>query len=470
MIQKLLTKYWLAFHLAVLILAVWVSVLYSGLGMTLGLFWLSFFTIQSFLLLPSMLRNETLGEARLRSCANAIQDPFVYAGVALIIFACLQWLNSGCFLIYLDDAEIWRYSAPPVGWLPFSVEPYPALAVLALFAVTILGGGIFRNGIGKAGKRFFLDMASLFSGGIAVYMVVMSLTGNQPYSVWAAAPGGSNWGIFFGFWLIIALGGHLNFLEARFAKTVLWSVFSLLGNLLGMLHFASPLVMLLFVVMALLIVVYWMFYLVRQTPGGIAQLKLFLCLVIAIGMTLFLFRFLFPEHPAKGKVTQLADTHYYETLFSDRQFQAPLAWKIWQDYPWTGVGAGGFVHYSRTLIEEADWMRLNECGGLLSNDWLQFLTEYGIIGAGLLMGLIIILLIQLFARMRVASRHLSRKKGGDGLLLGADPYVISGIVAVTLVFALSFLFSPFQSGAMLVSFMYVLAVIPGFLPAGGGNK
>ena len=468
--QKVLTKYWLAFHLAVLFLAVWVSVLYPGMGMTISLFWLSFFTVQAFVLLPSMQKGETMGVARLRVCVNAVQDPFVYAGVALVIFVFIQWLNSGCPLTYQTDTELWRYSAPPVGWLPYSVEPYPALAVLALFIASVVGGGIFRNGIGRAGKRFFLDMASLFSGGIAVYMVVMSLAGCQPYSAWAALPGGCNWGMCFGFWLVVALGGHLNFLENSFAKTLTWSFFSLLGNLLGLLQFGSPLGIALFVVAALLMLVYWAIFLMRQVAGGIARMKLSLCVVMAVGMTLVLFFYLFRGSPMKEKVAQLADAQYYGTLFDGRQFQAPLAWKIWQDHPWTGVGANGFAYYSRTLIDEANWTRLNGYGGLLSNDWLQFLAEYGILGAGLLAGLLIILLIPLFARMRVVFRTLMSRRGAGGSLTDIDPYVVSGIAAAVVVLVFSFLFSPFQSGIMLVSFTYVLAVIPGFLPTGVVSK
>jgi len=466
--QKLLTKYWLALHLAVLSLAAWLSVLYPGMGMTLSLFWLSFFAVQTFVLLPSMLLGETMGAARLRACLNAVQDPFVYAGLALVIFACIQWLNSGCSLTYLDDVELWRYGPPPVGWLPCSVEPFPAFMVFALFAVGVIGGWIFRNGVGKAGKRFFLGTVSMFSGCVAIYMVVMSLTGGQPYAAWAVLPEGSSWGMCFGFWLLVALGGHLNFREGGFAKTLIWSFFSLLGNLAGLLQFGSLLCIILFGVVALFLLGYWMFFLMRQTVGGLARLKLLLCVAVA-GVALFLLFYLFPGNPVKEKVAQMADAQYYETLLDGRRFQEPLAWRIWQDRPWTGVGASGFTHYSRTLIEESDWARLNAYGGHLSNDWLQFLTEYGIIGAGLLLGLLIVLLIPLFSRMRVFSRTVMSSRVG-GSLTDLDPYVVSGIAAVALVLLLSFLFSPFQSGAMLVSFMYVLAVIPGFLPTGVGNK
>jgi len=466
MIQKLLTKYWLAFHLVILFLAVGLSVLFPGTGMTVSLFWLSFFVIQAFLLLPSMLPGETMSAARSRASVNIIHDPFLCTGVALIIFAILQWLNSGCALTYLDDAEVWRYSPPPVGWLPFSVESYPAFVVMTVFAVCVIGGGILRNGTGKLSKRFFLDMASLFSGCIAIYMAAMCLAGHKPYSTWAASPEACNWGMYFGFWLIVAIGGHLNFIEEGFTKTFVWSFSAILGNLLGVLLFAQPLGVALFVVAALLMLGYWMFFLARQTAGLFAQLKLTVCMLAALGLVLILLVLLIPENPAKAKFAQLVDEQYYETLLSGRHFQAPLAWKIWQDHPWTGAGAQGFTHYSRMLVEEADWTKLDAHGGLLSNDWLQFLTEEGIIGTGLLLGLLVILLIPLFYRLRFFVKQLMSKTGDGMEFLDIDPYVISGIVATALVLGLSFVFSPLQSGAILVSFMYVLAVIPGLLPAG----
>ena len=192
-------------------------------------------------------------------------------------------------------------------------------------------------------------------------------------------------------------------------------------------------------------------------------------MLTVVGLTLVLLVVLIRENPAKAKFAQMADEHYYETLLSGRDFQAPLAWKIWQDNPWTGVGAGGFTHYSRMLVEEANWTQLDAYGGLLSNDWLQFLTEQGIIGTGLLLGLLVILLIPLFARLRVFFKQMMNKAGDGVELSDMDPYVISGIAAVVLVLALSFMSSPFQSGVMLVSFMYVLAVVPGLLPTGAGR-
>ena len=456
--QKMLTKYWLALHVAALFFATWVSVLYSNTGWAICL-WLAFFAVQAFLLLPSGLRGETLGSAQSRSLWSAVQDPFLYAGIALICFACLQWLNSGCPLVYVEDAEFWRYAAPPVSWLPFSITPFPAFTVVSIVVVSVIGGVIFRNGTGKDSKRFFLNLASMVSGCIAIYMVVRGMSGVQPYAAWGQEAKACNWGTCFGFWMLVALGGHLNFKDERFAKTFVWSLCSLLGNLLGMLQFETPVGIALFAVAALVMLGCWVFFL-RQESGQI-QLKLFSCVLVAaviIGTFLIV---LFPEHPAKAKVAMLADSAYYENLSTHRQFPSSLAWRIWQDAHWLGVGAGGFVHYGQTLIEEADWTRLSACGGCISNDWLQFLTEFGIVGLGLFVAVVLVLLIPLLSRLRIVFR-----KGGGDVLEDMDAYVVSGALAAVVVLANSFLFSPLQSGAILVSFVYVLAIIPGFIPTG----
>ena len=460
MIQKVLTKYWLSLHLVVLFFATWVSVRYSNTGWAICL-WLAFFAVQAFLLLPSVLRGETLGEARARSVGGAVHDPFLYAGVALICFTCIQWLNSGCSLVYLEDAEIWRYSAPPVSWLPYSIVPFPAFTVLSLMVVSVVGGVIFRNGAGKASKRFFLDAVSLVSGCIAIYMVIQSLSGVPPYSTWGGEAKACNWGTYFGFWMLVSLGGHLNLLDEGFGKTLVWSIFALLGNLLGMLQFETPIGIALFTVVAFVILGYWVFFLRRE--DGVIQLKLFSCVVMAVALAVVALTVLFQEHSVNGKIAMLGDPDYYKNLFLDRQFQAPLAWKVWQEHAWLGVGAGGFVHYGQALIGEMDWARWDACSGLLSNDWLQFLTEHGVVGVGLFVALIIILLVSLFSRLHVALR-----KQADGVEL--NPYVMSGALAAACVLLMSFLFSPLQSGAMLVSLLYVLAVIPGFIPTDDVNE
>ena len=465
--QKILTKYWLTLHVAALLLVSWVSVFHATAEWRAILLWVSFFAVQAFLLLPSVSKGETMREARERTWGNAILDPFVYAGVALICFACIQWLNSGCALAYATDTETWRYGAPPVDWLPFSVDPFPALTTVSFLVAGVVGGGILRNGVGKASRRLFLDSASLLSGCIALFMVIMSAAEVAPFTTWGASPRACNWGTCFGFWMLVALGGHLNFLDGRFAKTLVWSFFSLLGNLLGMLRFETAPCIALFILAALLVLVYWIFFLVRQPTGAVVRIKLGLCLVIAVSVVVLASPYVFRGHPFREKIAVLSEASFYETLSHNRQLPSSLAWKIWQDHPWRGVGAGGFAHYSQTLVEEKDWGLLKACDGLLSNDGLQFLTEYGVIGAGLLSVLIVILLVSLFSRLPFMSRRLQGgSQEGEGFLTETNPYVMSGALAVVLVLVIGFLFSPFQSGAMLVSVIYVLAVIPGFLPVG----
>ena len=405
--------------------------------------------------------------ARRRSLWGVVYDPFLYIGLVLIGFTCLQWLNSGCSLVYVEDVEIWRYSSPPVSWLPFSIVPFPALTVLSLIVVIVVGGFTLRTGTGKRSNRLFLDIASFASGCFAIYMMVVSMLGVQPFSEWGASVGGSNWGTFFGFWMLVALGGHLNFIEKSFVKTLSWSFFSLLGNLLGLLQFGTPASIALFAIATLAIFVYWAFFLVRQQADSIMQLKLIFCVVIAIVIAGTSFGYVLTESFVMTKIEMLFNPSYYENLVHDRSFQAPLAWRIWQDHPWIGVGAGGFLHYSQTIVGDTDWMRLNECKGLISNDWLQFLTEYGVIGSGLLLSLVIVLFIPLFSRFRFLIQQLAKKK--REVLIDVNPYVMSGVLASILVMLNSFLSSSLQSGAMFTSLVYVLAVVPGFIPVSASN-
>ncbi|MCL1919847.1 MAG: O-antigen ligase family protein [Kiritimatiellaeota bacterium] len=466
MIQKVLTKYWLALHVTLLLAVAWGSAFDSGMGWKAGLLWLSFFAFQAFLLLPSMLKGETLGMARVRACTSAVYDPFVYVGVALVGVACIQWLNGGCTLIYVEDTEVWRYSRPAVGWLPFSIEPLPALAMLSFLTAAVSGGVVLRNGVGKLSRRFFLDAASMLSGCVAIYMAVMSLLGNQPYSGWSASPHICNWGTCFGFWMLVAVGGQLGFLEAHLGKTLVWSVLAVSGNLLGMLLFETPLGVVLFAVAALGMLIYWGVVLARQSGGtGVQRLMLAFSMAVALGVMMVAL-VVFIKQPVKAKAAALAEPDAIAAIFDAREFRSSLAWKMWQDCPWTGVGAGGFTRYGATVIEETEWPQLKASDGMLSNDWLQFLTEYGIIGTGLFIALVIVLLIPLVARLRSALRRLTGKTRDDYLApAGIDPYVVSGIVAAVMLLLSSVLFSPLQSGATFASFVYVLAVIPGLLPA-----
>ena len=82
------------------------------------------------------------------------------------------------------------------------------------------------------------------------------------------------------------------------------------------------------------------------------------------------------------------------------------AWRMWQDQPWFGVGPGHFDHRFRQYRPDAVQMRPDR----VHNDYLNLLTDYGVVGGVLVAG---ILLASLAAWVR-AWPHLCRARPAAG--------------------------------------------------------
>ena len=140
--------------------------------------------------------------------------------------------------------------------------------------------------------------------------------------------------------------------------------------------------------------------------------------------------------------------------------------KIWEEAPWTGVGPQGFTHYLGTVIEDGDWKNIKEDRRYVWNDFIQFLCEWGVIGSGLLLAIIITWLIPLFVRLR----NLFAGHGGDSeslkdLFLSLDAYLVPGLVAVLTLLVYGWWSSLFQNPLTFLSWCFVLALVPGLLPS-----
>ncbi|MEI7945114.1 MAG: hypothetical protein WCJ02_00380 [bacterium] len=467
MMQKFFTKYWLAFQLLILFGAVSVGIFSKETNGSIYLFWLSLFAVESLVLLPTVFKDEAITEARKRVLRSMEGDSFTYVGIVLMGIVCIQWLNSGCSLVYLTDADVWKFSLPPVEWLPYSVKPIPALAVLSLVVSVFAGGLVIRNGLGKGGKRFFLEAATIMSGMIAAYAVLQSLKGVPLYAAWATDPGACNPGTFFAFWFLISLGRDLSSASSKFTpvKTALWWGFAFAGNLVGFLQFSSALGLLIYGVIGVLLIIYRISILFCQHVQVIKRFRFVLGIGLAVSLVTFAIVFLVPKSPIIPKIMELTDTASFEQAIANRNFRMKAALKIWEGVPWTGVGANGFSQYLGTVIEDSDWKQAKKDKQFVWSDAYQFLCEWGVIGSGVLIAMIITMLIPLFVRMRniLGNRDKSFSVWGD--FLEFDDYVVPCLVVIVVLLIEGWFSSPFQSPAIFMSWFCVLAVLPGLLPA-----
>jgi len=467
MMQKFLTKYWLASQMVLLFVAVSMSLFSTETTGKNYLFWLALFAVESLLLLPTVFKEESITEARKRVVRSLEGDPFTYVGLVLIGIISIQWMNSGCSLIYLPDADVWKFSLPPAEWLPYSVKPLPARALLSLVIAVFAGGLVIRNGLGKGGKRYFLDVATMVSGMMATVAVYQSHAGVAPYTTWAAHPGACNPGTFFAFWFLIALGRGSNTSSSKASplKNALGWGFAFIGNLAGFLQFAPGFGLIVYSVIGLLLIGYRIGMMRLQGVQVAKQLRFAMgtfCAIALLGCSVI---FLIPQSPIIPKVKGVSDVSSFEKMMEARRFRMNAAFKIWEEDPWTGVGANGFSQYLGTVIEDREWKRMKADKQWVWNDGLQFLCEWGVIGTGILVAMVVTMLIPLFIKVRTLFRSQSKGRSAWEEFLYVDDYMVPCMVVVILVLIEGWFSSPFQSPAVLMSWFCVLAVLPGLLPA-----
>jgi hypothetical protein len=471
MIQKFLTKYWLAFQVIVLFVAVSMSIFKTEITGSVYLFWLSLFAVEALLLLPTVFKEETIIEARKRVFRSLESDLFTYVGLILAGIVGIQWLNSGCSLVYLPDVDVWKFSSPPVEWLPYSVQPLPSLTLLSMVVSLFAAGLVVRIGLGKSGKRFFLDSATIISGMMAAYAVFQSLSGVAPYTIWASQPSACNPGTFFAFWFLMSLGWNLGFSQSKFepVKAVLWWIFAFGGNLFGFLQFSSAAGLVVYTVIGALLLIYRISMLFFQPVEASKRVYFVMGVLLVFALVSYSIAFLVPKSPILPRARVLAEASAIDQMTASRLFRMNAAFKIWEGAPWTGVGANGFSQYLGTVIEPGDWKQTKGDKQFVWNDGFQFLCEWGVIGAGVLAAMIITLFIPLFVKARAIFTAHDRKFSAWDVFLKFDDYSVPSVVVIVLFLVDGWFSSPFQSPAVLMSWFCVLAVLPGLLPSKRGK-
>jgi len=466
MIQKMLTKYGLLFHVACVCLLPVLSVGRTRSFSLVPLLWLSLVAVELMFLLPSVRRAETLADARQRVVRMLVWDPFLYIGLAVIGVAAVQWMNSGCALIYLPDADIWQMSKPPVPWAPFSVEPRAALSQLSVFTACVAVGLILRVALSKTAKRLLLQVLAAACGCVALFSVFQASQKVQPYLERTAGLDASAMGIFFGFWLLLGMGLFADMVARDLRGRVLFSAIGIVGNLMGMLFFASALSVVIYIVLTALLFIYWMIYLSPHVSKA-AQLKLFIGSLLVAGAISAALMYLCPQNPVAEKLKAAWPvTEYWDSLSSIKKVRADTAIGIWQDHPWVGVGADGFYHFVGLSVDSKDWNLIKTDQAYVYNDNFQFLCEYGVLGGGFLLAAVIVLLMPVCYRARIAWKN---KTGGDDdgrvFILRLSPIVVAGVLAAGVCFLESWIVSPFRSAGLLLAWTCVMSVMPAFLPS-----
>lgn len=462
-------RFILAFHVALIPLFALMAIVWPMFSHALPFFFLAWMVALFAFCLPSPRTGENLMEARERMLFSVVWDPFSYIGALGLLFLWIGALNGDCRLIFQPDTGYWVMGDPPMGWLPFSVKRLHALPWVGVFFAGFLGVLAIRNALTRTPKRFLLEFLATASGLFALILSLCFLSPTPAQSAFLQTAKAEGLGGLFGFWALVGLG---LFVELANGENRTWAnrrlfLLGVYANLLGAIFFAEAIsgivVLVLFVVVSLVGMMTF-----RGGHRGGGALKLFMIVVLLAAATYVPLRYFCEGNPVAKKVEQIQDWESYSKRFTEiLPARVVAATDLFKEHLWFGVGRGGFEHFvGLTLKSDSEWTPFKHDRASVKSDYLQLLVENGLVGTAFLLLSFVVLAVPVISRMRI--RGSLRKHGRAD---EDDSFSVLGfsVFAAMLFLALAAgVGSPFAVSPVLISFFFVLASLPVFLPVRRG--
>jgi len=403
---------------------------------------------------------------------DLLQDPILYMGGFFLLLLSVQWWNAGRDLILDWERMKWIYGPPRINWMPSAINPADAAEMLRWFFPAYVAVMATRHGIQRAGTvRLFLTSlcasASLlaFLGAcqwLAARVWHVGLPPSESY-FFTSFGYANHAGIFFVLMFCLSLGLLIDSVippGTRWPRGVFPAVMTLL-TFAGVSISAGRAALILSWVAAVSGGFYFLWIswrtcsrvaFVNRVSGVAAILLLGFFAVHGFGQNFLreefgpLSRSAARSHE-EGQIKAVVDRFMTAGGFGDRVLQRTLALDIWRENPWFGAGGWCQRYLAPTYLREDEWAIVTDDG--LANthcDPLQFLSEFGAVGFGLLT------LITVFLIKPSCQRGLATSL--------REPLLFMPLLGIGMTFAYSFVDLPFRSPAIL----YAWAVIPACLP------
>jgi len=392
MFQKLITKYGLATHLALLAsLPCALSPFLSSRNLAVTVLWLSGITGLWLFVEPSILKGEHLSSARSRVRRGIVRDPLFWFFLVAIAFAAVRWLNAGIALRYDTELAVWNVTPPAVEVFPASAGDAGFVPFAVVVGVSILSLGLL-HGLGLLARISFGLVAGFLFGLAGLACAILACVGFAPFDQLAQIGFISQppvaplpfYGTSYGLALAMSIVAGIQAEERRWSSARPFFCVAVAGNLAGLLFF-SPTILAIghLVVISMLMVFSFVHQSRCRSLGGVAYSLTMIVFGVALAVCL-LFA-LAPEAVVKAKTEGVNVTVAFPENY--RQVSSLLdgiSRTMWHKSPWSGVGVGAFNMQAQFLAEKADWEMLSpSVSSALSGYW-TVLAERGILGCILL--------------------------------------------------------------------------------------
>ena len=428
--QKFISKYGLAAHLALLAVAPLFLFPFFGPG-TSGavMLWLSMLGLAWLLLDPSRVPGEMPYMARLRVGWAILKDPLFWFLVVIVSFSAIRWMNGPVAVKYDAEETRWFIAPPSVPWLPGGVKDAGYSSFVGSVALTIVVMGA-KHALGRSARLAFVFAGALFAGLAAMASMFAVFFEVEPAAS-AARCGvfsGSYCGAAYGVWFVggvVALAGSL---ERKWNKGLLAFAFAAGASATGLLMFAPPYAFVGFCIAGIAAFLASLTFL-GMFQGGADVLKYMAGLIIAAVVPVLVSTYVLPGDVVQLRMSFFSGGDLFPAQFFElRARLSEIAASVWRSSVWLGHGLGSFpleARFAATPQDWALWTGQTPCGPL--NGFWHLLAERGVAGA-ILVGVPLLYMTVTFVMRLVAS--IGR--------LSFFPLCAFGVVAVLAVAAEAF--------------------------------
>mgnify|MGYP003294222138 CR=1 FL=1 len=402
--QKFVSKYGLAAHLALLAVAPLFLFPFCGEAWTARvLLWLSLFAGDWILMEPSRRSGEMLHDARFRVASGIIRDPLFWLMLFIVLFAAVRCLNGGVAMKYDAEGGDWTLTSPAVVFLPGCVKDAGFLPFSVAVAATAVVQGC-RHALGRSARMAYLLTSSVLAGIAALAAAIVCSTGNSGVLKIASCGyvDASYAGVAFGVHFLASIVAIVGMFEHGWKRVMPLALVGTGGTGIGLFCFAPLPMVLVWVAAAVLMLVFALTY-VGVKVGGIAIPKSLILFSISLLLPVL---FVIGVMPAELRESRLAyftgGGLFPENFEALRGVLSSIAAKAWGNHPWIGSGLGSFALDIRFNATDADWAVLTpgQLGAL--NGWWQLLAERGIAGSLFLVAPLAFLFWTYFVRLAAA--------------------------------------------------------------------
>ena len=391
--QKLVTKYGLAAHLAFLA----VAPLFLS---PIPVLWLSALTAVWVVMEPSRVGGEMLHDARRRVSREIVGDPVFWFSLVLVAYVAVRFANGGVAMSYDAENAVWSITQPVLPILPGSVSGagLPEFSVAVAILVVLQG---CRHALGKSARMAFLLVSSALAGlGAAVMAVRYSL--GFPDEVALVACNLSNprfFGSAMGVYWLAGVVSLLAAYERKWLRVMPLTILSIGGTVAGMFLFAPPMVQAVYAAVGMVVLAYSFLYARKRIPAS-GEFKFLVTFSLSMVLGGVLALSVLPESLVAARLAPFKTGAFFqEDFLALREALSDVALRVWKAHPWLGTGLGSFPLELRFAATESDWAIVSPGQLAPLNGCFHMLVERGIVGAVFVVSLLGFLLWTFGRRM-----------------------------------------------------------------------